>query len=107
MIRLLVLSLFAAGVVHAAECKCAVTEVKEDAKNEAVEMKCPVDAKDGCKGGYCSLDVKDEKTVEYQGRKVLFCCNGCIEKFNKSPDTYAEQVKAQWELSDSKKEEKK
>jgi YHS domain-containing protein len=30
--------------------------------------------------------------VEYQGKKVYFCCKGCIEKFNAHPETYVAQL---------------
>jgi YHS domain-containing protein len=103
----LILSIFAIGNLHAAECKCAVTEVKEEAKKNDKVMKCPVDSKKKCGGSYCSNDVKDDLFVEHEGRKVLFCCEGCIDIFKKNPNDFAEQIKAQWIVIDSKKEEKK
>ena len=106
LIRLLGIWVFMVGVLQAAECRCALTEEKEVKKAEK-EAKCPVDAKEGCEGGYCANHVKDDLWVEFQGRKVFFCCEGCIDTFKKSPDAFAEQTKAQWQVIDSKKEEKK
>jgi YHS domain-containing protein len=30
--------------------------------------------------------------VEYQGKKVYFCCTGCIEKFNAHPEQYVAKL---------------
>lgn len=30
--------------------------------------------------------------VEYKGKKVYFCCPGCIEEFNKNPDKYTKKL---------------
>ncbi|HBG26113.1 MAG TPA: hypothetical protein DDX75_03355 [Phycisphaerales bacterium] len=35
-------------------------------------------------GGPINKDI----FVEYQGKKVYFCCAGCIEQFNKEPEKY-------------------
>jgi YHS domain-containing protein len=108
MACLLVLWMFATGALHAAECKCAVTAVKEAAEKEEKGLKCPVKAKQGCKSTYCTMPVVEDESasVEFQGRKVFFCCDGCAGKFKQSPDAFAEQAKAQWKVIDAKKEEK-
>jgi YHS domain-containing protein len=31
--------------------------------------------------------------TEYQGKKVYFCCKGCIAKFEKEPEKYAAKIK--------------
>jgi YHS domain-containing protein len=31
--------------------------------------------------------------TEYQGKKVYFCCKGCIAKFDKEPEKYAANIK--------------
>lgn len=31
--------------------------------------------------------------TEYQGKKVYFCCQGCVAKFEKDPEKYAAKIK--------------
>jgi YHS domain-containing protein len=49
-----------------------------------VNKKCPISGED--------IDPKG-KTVTYKGKVVGFCCDDCIEKFNKDPDKYVESLK--------------
>jgi YHS domain-containing protein len=49
-----------------------------------VNKKCPISGED--------IDPKG-KTVTYKGKVVGFCCDDCIEKFNKEPDKYADSLK--------------
>jgi YHS domain-containing protein len=49
-----------------------------------VNKKCPVSGED--------VDAKG-KTVQYKGKTVGFCCDDCIELFNKNPDKYADKLK--------------
>jgi len=49
-----------------------------------VNKKCPVSGED--------VDPKG-KTVQYKGKTVGFCCDDCIEIFNKNPDKYADKIK--------------
>ena len=49
-----------------------------------VNKKCPVSGEDVNPKG---------KTVTYKGKVVGFCCDDCIEKFNKDPDKYADSLK--------------
>jgi YHS domain-containing protein len=49
-----------------------------------VNKKCPVSGDD--------VNVKG-KTATYKGKTVGFCCDDCIELFNKNPDKYAEKIK--------------
>ncbi len=89
---ILFLSLFALGFAHADE------KPLKDVKG----MKCPVDAAKKCDGGYCSKKVKRDIFVKHEGRNVYFCCKGCVKAFNKSPKTFEEHTKKQWEVIDSK-----
>jgi YHS domain-containing protein len=50
----------------------------------ADNKKCPVSGDD--------VDPKS-KTVAYKGKTVGFCCDECIEKFEKNPDKYAGKLK--------------
>ena len=49
-----------------------------------VNKKCPVTGEDVNPKG---------KTVQYKGKTVGFCCDDCIEMFNKNPDKYADKIK--------------
>jgi YHS domain-containing protein len=49
-----------------------------------VNKKCPISGE--------AVDPKG-KTVTYKGKTVGFCCDDCIEKFNKEPDKYADSLK--------------
>jgi YHS domain-containing protein len=33
--------------------------------------------------------------VDYQGKRIYFCCAGCIDKFNKDPEGYLKKMEAQ------------
>lgn len=38
----------------------------------------------------------DEKVfVDYQGKRIYFCCIGCIEEFNKDPQKYLKKMDEQ------------
>ena len=32
---------------------------------------------------------------DYQGKRVYFCCESCVEEFNKDPESYMEKLKAE------------
>ena len=49
-----------------------------------VNKKCPVSGDD--------VDPKG-KTIVYKGKTIGFCCNDCIDLFNKNPDKYADKIK--------------
>jgi YHS domain-containing protein len=46
--------------------------------------KCPISGED--------VDPKG-KTVMYKGKKIGFCCDDCIEKFEKDPEKYMKDLK--------------
>ena len=39
-----------------------------------------------------AVDAK-AKTVVYQGKTIGFCCDDCVEPFNKNPEKYAKNLK--------------
>ena len=53
-------------------------------KPAASNTKCPVSGD--------AIDPKS-KTVEYQGKTIAFCCDNCVEPFNKNPEKYAKNLK--------------
>jgi YHS domain-containing protein len=47
---------------------------------------------------YCPIEPENKvdpkgQTVTYEGKKVGFCCDHCIEEFNKDPQKYASKMK--------------
>lgn len=53
--------------------------VKADA-----QAKCPV------LGGNIDKNVY----VDYQGKRVYFCCKACVDEFNKDPEKYMKKMEA-------------
>jgi YHS domain-containing protein len=49
-----------------------------------VNKLCPITRED--------VDPKG-KTVTYKGKTIGFCCEECIEKFNKNPEKYMKNLK--------------
>ncbi len=43
------------------------------------------------------LGGKIDRSVytDYQGKRIYFCCSGCIEDFKKNPDKYMKQMEEQ------------
>ncbi|HEV7299439.1 MAG TPA: YHS domain-containing protein [Tepidisphaeraceae bacterium] len=37
--------------------------------------------------------VDPDVTTDWNGKKVAFCCAGCIDEFKKDPEKYAEKMK--------------
>jgi len=50
---------------------------------ESVQTKCPV------MGG----DINKEVFIDYNGRRIYFCCAGCEETFLKEPEKYLKKIK--------------
>ena len=46
----------------------------------------------GCSLVRLGLSREDAAHYEYGGEELLFCCEGCVNTFRQSPDTYLEQV---------------
>lgn len=44
----------------------------------------------------CGMNVSEnsEHYYEYQGKKYLFCCDGCKQKFIKNPEAYLQETKS-------------
>ena len=78
----LVIALGVVAVKVSAEDKAASSQPAT--KPAIVNKKCPISGED--------VDPKG-KTVTYKGKTVGFCCDDCIEKFEKDPDKYAKDLK--------------
>jgi YHS domain-containing protein len=33
--------------------------------------------------------------ADYQGKRIYFCCSGCIEEFKKDPEKYLKKMEAE------------
>ena len=56
-----------------------VSEMFNDAgKSAYIQTKCPI----------MGNDISKDIFVEYQGKKVYFCCSPCKDKFNADPEKY-------------------
>lgn len=62
-------------------CFAVVAPVHLDAKGKP-QTQCPV------MGGAIDKSVY----VDYQGKRVYFCCKGCPEEFKKNPKKYLKQM---------------
>lgn len=40
-------------------------------------------------------EINKKLFADYQGKRVYFCCPGCIEKFNADPEKYIEKLEAE------------
>jgi YHS domain-containing protein len=90
LLLLFVLAAAAYGVIAvkvttAEETKAAPAPATQAATKPAiVNKKCPISGDD--------VDPKG-KTVTYKGKTVGFCCDDCVEKFNKDPEKYMKDLK--------------
>jgi len=43
------------------------------------------------------MGAKIDKNVytDYQGKRIYFCCTGCVDDFKKNPDKYLKQMEEQ------------
>jgi YHS domain-containing protein len=71
-------------IAEAADKPAATTKPAATQPATPVNKKCPVTGED--------IDPKG-KTVQYKGKTVGFCCDDCIDMFNKNPDKYADKIK--------------
>jgi YHS domain-containing protein len=63
---------------------CAQKAPADAAKVAEIEQKtCPVTGE----------SIDPAAFTEYKGKKVYFCCKGCIAKFEKDPEKYAAKIK--------------
>jgi len=60
---------------------CGDSNKIDDTENQVV---CPI------MGGPINQEEAEKKGLvrEYKGKKYLFCCDGCPEKFDKNPESY-------------------
>ncbi len=42
-----------------------------------------------------SGNVDKKVFVDYKGKRIYFCCAGCIEQFNKDPEKYLKKMEAE------------
>lgn len=67
--------------------KAAVQEATQEAtleNTEVINKICPV------MGGEVEKDTAYK--VEYEGKVIGFCCQGCVDKFNENPEEYLQKL---------------
>lgn len=65
---------------------CGVGGERHTQSGEIVNSECPV------MGGGVGKDTP--YTAEYKGKKIGFCCAGCVDAFKKNPEKYIGKIKA-------------
>ena len=55
------------------------------AQAEKPQTNCPV----------MSGKVDNKIFVDYQGKRIYFCCSGCVEEFKKDPEKYLKKMEAE------------
>lgn len=103
---ILVVVVFSVPSLQADDCRCADGKEKKSAEVAMKDLKCPVNETSKCDGAYCSKEVSADNFAEHDGKKVYFCCNGCVKAFKKDPKPFLEKVKEQWAKIDEQKEKK-
>ena len=74
----------AAPRLRAADPKSAEKAPTSQPAAVPINKKCPISGDD--------VDPKG-KTVTYKGKVIGFCCDDCIEKFQKDPEKYMKDLK--------------
>jgi len=87
LLSTLLVMAFVSHTSLAQEKPCCGDLQKKDLKKEVTpnQMTCPV------MGGKVNKDMY----VDYQGKRIYFCCAGCIETFKKDSEKYMEKMKEQ------------
>ena len=57
----------------------------DTAAKDASQTQCPV----------MSGNIDKNIYVDYEGKRIYFCCTGCVEEFKKDPAKYLEKMKEQ------------
>jgi len=39
--------------------------------------------------------INEKIFVDYQGKRIYFCCSGCIDEFKKDPEKYLKKMEAE------------
>lgn len=47
----------------------------------------------GCSLVRLEISPDEAPSYEHEGRRLLFCCQGCIELFREQPDRYLDEVR--------------
>jgi len=56
------------------------------------QTKCPV------MGGNIDKNIY----IDYQGKRIYFCCTGCVEEFKKDPEKYLKKMESEGVASEQK-----
>ena len=79
------LAVSAAGVLNAG---CGNCEGHKDKKCSVEKKECKPQANCPVMGGKINKDIY----VDHKGKRVYFCCKGCVSKFKKNPEKYIKKL---------------
>jgi YHS domain-containing protein len=94
---ILVLILIMAGMLVTVSCgKKGTKETAEPKKDQPTAEKKEHPAAEETTQKLCPImgnPINKELFVEYEGKKIYFCCAGCPEKFKENPEKYLKNLK--------------
>ena len=64
---------------------CGADDAEKKAKDTGAQIECPV------MGDPVDKDIY----TDYNGEKIYFCCEYCIDKFKEDPEKYMKKIKKQ------------
>lgn len=82
LVSTLTFALLFSSCTKESEHKTQQHEMKMDTATEVTNEICPI------MGG----KVNPQISTEYKGKKVYFCCSGCIEQFKANPKKYVDKL---------------
>ena len=80
---------FSSVALSCSACGCSAAKDAAASEGEVINKTCPV------MGGEVSADTP-YKTV-HKGKTIGFCCEGCIDAFEKDPDKYLDKLNEELE----------
>ncbi len=90
MLRHIVIALATGAIIPLAGCNDAREPATDEEEVEAV-----VDAIENQQ--FCPVmednEINKDIYVDHEGKRVYFCCPGCVQVFQADPDTYMERLK--------------
>ena len=60
---------------------------------KSCNVPCEIESKQQTMCPVKGMKINKQLYSDYMGERVYFCCEGCIEKFEKDPETYIRKMK--------------
>ena len=91
--------LFVAGLAFSQCAGCQTHDhASSDVSHEAVRSDAEEDEDEGVAQTQCPVmggEINKEFYADHDGKRVYFCCQGCVETFKKDPEKYLEKMEAE------------